>query len=420
MLIGGLTLVSPKQAHAFSSTALSSYFQANDVHIDQNGNLFVSWQKVQLGFIPYGLSNQDILVMINATTSFTDDTYLVGNYQDPPAGGCATGYDGFAGASQAVGGNSSTFSTVWDGNSGTFVAANTIGFTTPIYFVLIGKSNSTFLCFANVFTYQDAQETFVNSINLPLTSFFINPFASGTFQDFPNWSLDLSNNSSSAATGTIGVYYGAGATTTNLLDTTTFYVAPNADTQILIPKSSALTYPQQGTSTLQWNAFIAVTSTVSDVQMDNPIIFYTNPQAQAGQNPIQNIFNQSTTNEYSVQCSYTTSSFFVDPSGNIQTGFCNVLVWAFVPTNNQENDLSTRFQNIGALVSSKPPIGYFALIANQLNGLSGSSTATTTLMDSSTTAIIAGTFSTLDEGLASIVSFLFALWIFHRFRLFNL
>lgn len=429
VLIGGLTIKSPA-AHAFDTNALSTYFQANNVVLDQSGNIQIDWQKIQLGFGGYGIDNRRVGVSINGTSSVPAPFFGVGGFQGfestpvsqyAPGFGCSS-YDTFGGASQSVSGNHFLQSEIWDASSSAYTSSTNISFSTPIYISLWTVSFIGGTCGRTTDTFLDSQTVFLNAINEPVSAFFLQPFQDETINDFPAWSVAVSNNSDVEQTGTLYINYGISSSTFSFSDSSTYDLPPGTDQQFTINKSQKLTYPQQTTSTVIYSQLELInTSTALDLSQ-NQISFFVNPNAPSYQvNPIGFPgFNQSTTNQYGVSCGYTSSTFFSDPAANIQIGFCNVIVYLFLPTTDQQNDLSNRFTLMGSSVSKKPPFGYFAAISTDLNQFTiNSSTATTTLLDATGTAALAPVFQPLDEGLGSIILLLLGLWIFNRARLFE-
>ena len=94
---------------------------------------------------------------------------------------------------------------------------------------------------------------------------------------------------------------------------------------------------------------------------------------------------------------------------------CKVLVYLFVPNSNTLN----KFNGLAAGISSKVPIGYFTEIREALEEFS-STTPIFTLDIDETEPVYTEVFEPIKTGLAWILWFAFAFWIFHRFRYFNL
>lgn len=120
----------------------------------------------------------------------------------------------------------------------------------------------------------------------------------------------------------------------------------------------------------------------------------------------------------SENCQYTSSTFFLDPVGNIREGICASLTFLFIPNSEEQRDLGTKFSNIGTSVSKKPPFGYFGAASNALSTVT-SSTATTTLLNATSSAAIASVTAPLDSGLAAVIGFMTITWLFHRARHFE-
>jgi hypothetical protein len=115
-------------------------------------------------------------------------------------------------------------------------------------------------------------------------------------------------------------------------------------------------------------------------------------------------------------CNFTSSSFLGDPVGNIKQGICAAIIWAFYPSGGQIADLNGHFTALTDAVKNKPPFGYFQSITTGLGSFQATSTPSSTLLDSSGTAVFSNAFSGLDIGLAAILWFLFGWYIFHRMK----
>jgi hypothetical protein len=441
-LIAGLLIGSPGSALAYDINVVPTYFQANDLHLDQTGNLSAAWEKIQLVFYGYALPlpaqgynsvgspcdrGEYLYATINGTSSVAAPglTFPIASTIQTGSGAgnaythlSTVGAD-FGGASQAPYGNVATSSQIADALIGV-VSTTALTLNTPIWINLGGVSYSNANCVSPTYSWLDGQQLYLNANLEPLSSFFLQPFAGETINDFPSWIADVSNNTTSSATGTIVFWYGSAPGSMTASDTASFALSGLADAAVSAPKTIPLTFPQQ-TTTTRWYAQIELISGSVDLTGLGAISFYTNPSAQSYQAPPigSQFFNQSSSEEYSINCGYTSSSFFADPVANVQIGLCNTAVFLGIPSKTMNADLATRFGSIWGSVANKPPFGYFSLVSTDLGGFTASTTASTTLLDTTGTAIIGEQFGNLDQGLAAIIGLLLMVWLFHRARLFE-
>ena len=124
----------------------------------------------------------------------------------------------------------------------------------------------------------------------------------------------------------------------------------------------------------------------------------------------------STTALTAPDCNFTSSSFLGDPVGNIKQGICAAMLWAFLPDAGQQAALNTHFNQLTGKISTKPPFGYFNSVKSAFDSFTTTSTASSSLLDASGTAVFSNTFEPLDVGLAAILWFLFGWYIIHRLK----
>jgi len=97
---------------------------------------------------------------------------------------------------------------------------------------------------------------------------------------------------------------------------------------------------------------------------------------------------------------------------NIAGCFQNALVYLFWPNASAIASYST-FQ---ALIYQKPPVGYFSLVQNALNGVTSTSSTSSIPWSSGTLSYGGSVFSSLRLGIAGILWFFFLIEFWHRIR----
>jgi len=111
-------------------------------------------------------------------------------------------------------------------------------------------------------------------------------------------------------------------------------------------------------------------------------------------------------NSSTAQASCQNSDF-----GLIGNAVCNALVFLFYPS---PQSLS-QFGSIGHTITTKPPIGYYYIAQNAFYNIS-TSTATTTLVDASTTAAFSPIFTPTKAMITLGLWLLFGVWVIVRIR----
>jgi len=99
-----------------------------------------------------------------------------------------------------------------------------------------------------------------------------------------------------------------------------------------------------------------------------------------------------------------------------QYSLCNLGLALFVPS----PDALNSFQGLINQIKTKPPIGYFTIIATDLSEFNASSSETIVILAPSIVSAFGGAFGLFDEYLGIAVVLLFMWWLFHRFRHFEL
>jgi len=120
----------------------------------------------------------------------------------------------------------------------------------------------------------------------------------------------------------------------------------------------------------------------------------------------------------STNCQYTSSSFFIDPVGNVREGICAALTFLFIPNASEQANLQYATSPSGTLgfVQKKPPFGYLVAASFALSQLSAATSSTSSLLSGSSSQVLGPALSPLDAGLGSIIFFMLILWFFGRGR----
>lgn len=229
----------------------------------------------------------------------------------------------------------------------------------------------------------------------PISFQFDTPAPSSTLPDFNPWVLS-GYNFNPSSTYTMGIAYADPITPSLIYSDSGSFTVPGGSGTFTIPKlnrlSNGYTFTAyatlfEGTS----SAIIASASSTFSIASSTPIV--------------------------APDCNFTSSSFFGDPVGNIKQGVCGAFIWAFIPGAADQSDLNAHLAALNEAVKNKPPFGYFSAITSAFNAFQiATSTTSTALLNASGTTVFASTFSTLDLGLAAILWFLFAWYIFHRIK----
>ena len=248
------------------------------------------------------------------------------------------------------------------------------------------------------------------------------PTNGSTTPDFANWVVSTAN----AFAGNLSVVYGFSTTTMNNSDTITYSPFVNTN-PVAISKHVALFYPPLAIPVHYYaQAILTGTSTV----LYSPITsFYVDPNAPAPPAststnlaaPYSTISGGETSSTIAVpatNCNATSSSFWGQAVIDVQNGVCLAFTYLFIPNTPQQGDIDTRFNTLSGHISSKPPLGYFTLMSNDLNSLAVG-TSSVVLLNATATAAFAPIISPIYTGATWLLWFLFALWLFNRIRHFN-
>ena len=415
---------SSHEARAFSLTAPSSFVQPDTIFLDQNGNLEIQWHKIQLGLFGYDLPG-GIMVSINGTSTDPELSYN-GPYAGWSAGGhtlthggvgtggpCAPGFgSAYASASQLPYGNTyGPIGTVWDAHTGSFVSTHSITQATPIYLTVFYYNGYTCGVSESLPNYDDYWQIFyLNAIQEPVQPNFLQPFDGAVIGQFPNWDFYLSNNSNDVQDGVVTVHYGLGAGNLTLSASTTYFgLPPGTDTELKIPNTYQFLTPQGPTSSV-WYAQLEVANTSTGFDLTGSVISFTvnvnGPAVAPFPNGMFN-FGGGETSSTAANCQYTSSSFLVDPVGNLEEAGCNI----FLPNTSEQADLYTSFHSSWDQLSKRVPFGYAGIIITAFQSFQ-EGTNTSTLITSSTYSAFAAVLDPLKTGIAFLLILLLAFWIF--------
>ncbi|MGH7604673.1 MAG: hypothetical protein ACRENK_11840 [Gemmatimonadaceae bacterium] len=257
----------------------------------------------------------------------------------------------------------------------------------------------------------------ITTTTIPTIS-FITPAPNSTIGTFFYWELGTTNVQTSTVSIVIIASQWNGTSTLDFSD-------PHDDGAIYEDASTTQQIPAHLTpSAAQTSTYYAMAglfhSGSSTPYAQTGIISFTlDLEATSTQNPNGTIQLGGTQPiPTTANCEYTSSTFFGDPVGNIREGICAALTFLFIPNTAEQNDLSQKFQNIQTPISRKPPFGYFQSASDALSGIS-SSTATTTLLNATSSAELATVTAPLDAGVAAVIGFMTITWLFHRARHFE-
>jgi len=346
------------KALAFDGEAVPTYFQQNNVYVDQAGNLQINWQKIQLGLGGYSLGNRALIFSIDGrpATSSLYDIYSNGAGQGGLAiqyqGGWEQGmsqplisawdgncrsehWDNYGGASTNPNSNNVNSSQIWDSTGNDFVNTSGITANTAIYVTLIDLNHSGCGVDPEFSTSPQGMVSFLpNSVQTLFSLQYVTPANSSTIGNFPNWAANIVNNSSTAATGTITFSYGLSTSTLQAQVSSTFYANPG-NTPISIANNYPFVTPQV-TSSVQWWYQAQITNASTGLSLTFPYQTFTiNPNGNGCDVPlnvslsnpfpsstIYNDFNNWTINTDPLLegCSYTLQVSYSPQVGSLTGG----------------------------------------------------------------------------------------------------
>ena len=256
------------------------------------------------------------------------------------------------------------------------------------------------------------------------------PPNSDVIPDFANWVVSWANLPTSTQGGAIGVCYSHNGASYNCQYDDAIDFSPTVNVAPLaIPKHQALWYIPL-TDPAVWDVFVKVVDNMGNVVASTePMTIYISPNAAPPAvttttilaspfSPLGGGETSSTLANPATNCNATSSSFWGQAVVDVQNGVCLAFTFLFIPNSPQQLDIGTRFNTLSSHISTKPPIGYFTLIKNDLNSLS-EGTSSIVLLDASATTAFAPVISPIYAGATYLLWFLFALWLFNRIRHFD-
>jgi len=220
--------------------------------------------------------------------------------------------------------------------------------------------------------------------------------------DFSHWKIGLSTGSTGFS-GYWGVRYGASTSTMTTSDDTHLFggsFVGGATSTKYIPKST----PSNGYTYAQ--AFIANVAG-TDIAVSDIISFgangYTSPTRYTGA-PLGGSDGApvSTSTALVITCD--------DTDGLFANSLCKLGVYFFKPS----DDVFNNYNSLWAMISAKPPLGYFTKSKEALETLNNSTSTAFTFEDVS--ELGDSVFTPLRTGIAFLLWFMFGIWIFNRFR----
>jgi hypothetical protein len=246
---------------------------------------------------------------------------------------------------------------------------------------------------------------------------FIIPTASTTHTDFPNWAVALTGAATTTGRG-IWIDYsqssslvGVTAPGESFEDQFNNYIFPT-DGTFFFPKKKKLILPPQA----QPQTWYARALYVDESDPSSPT--YLLPLATSSLISFDIVYDiQVDATTCSLPSSTfsgcgTASDFIADPLGTIKNGICTALVCSFVPPQSSWD----QFNSLGTLFASKPPFGYFTAIKTDLTALKNGTSSN----QLSGFEFLTGVFTPLYTGIIVLLWLLFAFWLLHRIRLFEL
>lgn len=221
--------------------------------------------------------------------------------------------------------------------------------------------------------------------------------------EFSNWTISFqqatSTTASSADFYTKQIYEGATSTAINTLAGNTS-VSPD-----LLPSPAQISKPfALGTGTFYAQAQLRYFKNIYDqygtLVATSSIISFTINQGFGASGSWSS--PTSTATSTSITCDST--------SGAFAYSLCFLAQALFIPS----SDATNEFQNIGNLVSSKPPMGYFNQIKAAINSLS--TNASSTFVLANLTSMNTTLITPIKTMLQLALWFVFGFWLFHRAR----
>ena len=231
----------------------------------------------------------------------------------------------------------------------------------------------------------------------------IYPISTSTpIEEFTNWVVQVTTATSTTATSsdfyTKQIYIGSSASNLTTLSAGTSQIP--ATSTLLIYKPSAL-----GLGTWYAQAELRYFTNIYDegtLVTSSSIISFIIDRGFGATGSWGSPTSTASSSEWTLTCDQS--------DGFFAKSLCFLAQALFIPS----NDSTSIFQNVGDLVKTKPPMGYFTQIKNAISNLSSTASSTLSLPD------LSGMNSTLFNPLKAILQlglwFLFGFWLFNRMR----
>ena len=105
-----------------------------------------------------------------------------------------------------------------------------------------------------------------------------------------------------------------------------------------------------------------------------------------------------------------------NPVPSIISGGCNILAAGFIMSDTQSAEINSRYANAAAVISVKPPLGYFTIITGAFGSFASGSSSISLLPSASSTAALSPIFTPLDDGIAACIGLLGGFWLLRRLK----
>ena len=234
-------------------------------------------------------------------------------------------------------------------------------------------------------------------------------------KDFSYWQV-IGQNMPTGTTLTISALYSPSSSINpwdgeNIEDTMQFQVSENPATGTLlrIPKKYPFQLPLTDSSTYWVKFYLYTTSTpYYDCYIGFCIVASTTNIAET--DFINFKLVPSGTNPWDANTTTTPVDICEQYGGNgFMYGFCGVMMAVFRPA----DTVLDNFTGLGDMVKTKPPMGYFSIIASDISGISD--TGTDTLMTASTTSAFSPIFSPVRLIFGTLLGLLTVFYFWKRF-----
>lgn len=204
----------------------------------------------------------------------------------------------------------------------------------------------------------------------PQISFF-SPQPNTLVHSFDYWGIDGYSFPATSTEWTLKINYYPGSSTNQTFSDQASVTSNGATPFLQVPKTQDLTF------SFEWHAWAELYDQSSALIASSSLIYF-----------------QSSASSTLIGPTMPSSTEIVDCAGN---QICNFFVWGFIP---KKSDFLI-FSNLQSFYGNKPPFGYFVSLSSAINNLS--STATSSIMSSSTYSAVSDVFNPLRSGLSWVI-----------------